>query len=424
MNKTLWMAALVVVVFAAATVALVDYSRRQPESTLGRSFCGGPEAAVQAAPGAGVVVGFDPPRAADDPDHLPRMLDELQVVSAGPTAVAPAEATPGGFAADRAETGPTPDAEAPNGVQTAAPLKLEFSIALAPKGADGKRSLSIGLGLSCRKQPAASPCSDLADSASCRSNCCRGAVAEPVAAASALASPNADPSVITSSATARLSGLHVLPANAVAEGMPWPATFALDTAAAAESLVARFYQVDDLQHDELASIIVRMVAPQSWYGTGGQGDIAYFGPGRTLIVRQTAQVHAEIETFLRQLREQAARPRLPAFPEPLAAPPAEAPARPRAEAPQGHPNFESRSSEKTEPDRYELILPDEAGKVQFELPTRSPADSRASDHRRLPGERAAVTQSGSQVLFPLTWRWFESRPRSDDTGGLAPTPRP
>jgi hypothetical protein len=53
---------------------------------------------------------------------------------------------------------------------------------------------------------------------------------------------------------------------------------------------------------QLIELIRVTVAPDSWYDVGGEGEITSYG-GRLLSIRQTAQVHNEIATLLKELRK-------------------------------------------------------------------------------------------------------------------------
>lgn len=84
-------------------------------------------------------------------------------------------------------------------------------------------------------------------------------------------------------------------------------------------LTTRFYHVDDLiteEHGqgELLDLVRRMVEPETWakplaLALGeptGRGEISYYSQGRTLIVRQTADVHEQLQWFLSRMRSEAA----------------------------------------------------------------------------------------------------------------------
>ncbi len=53
--------------------------------------------------------------------------------------------------------------------------------------------------------------------------------------------------------------------------------------------------------DQLMCLIARMVAPETWQEVGGGGCIGYFAPAKSLVVRQTPEVHKELQDFLSQL---------------------------------------------------------------------------------------------------------------------------
>lgn len=85
---------------------------------------------------------------------------------------------------------------------------------------------------------------------------------------------------------------------------------------AAETLATRVYNIADLSQQsygtqkpgercqEVAEAIQATIAPSTWEEVGGAGEtVVYRGPDLTvLVVRQTVQVHDEIEALLRQLR--------------------------------------------------------------------------------------------------------------------------
>ena len=53
---------------------------------------------------------------------------------------------------------------------------------------------------------------------------------------------------------------------------------------------------------ELVELIEQVVSPHTWARNGGKGQIWYWAPGRALVVRQTEEVHQQIEDLLNQLR--------------------------------------------------------------------------------------------------------------------------
>ena len=53
---------------------------------------------------------------------------------------------------------------------------------------------------------------------------------------------------------------------------------------------------------ELVELIEQVVSPHTWARNGGRGQIWYWAPGQALIVRQTDEVHRQIEDLLQQLR--------------------------------------------------------------------------------------------------------------------------
>ena len=101
-------------------------------------------------------------------------------------------------------------------------------------------------------------------------------------------------------------------------------------------LVTRIHRVGDLLEtlepsseeatldsvtEDLADLVVRHIARQSWEELGGDGVIDSFGAGKVLIVTQTPEVQEQIAKFLKTLRD-ANPPQQTAYgPVPLPAPP-------------------------------------------------------------------------------------------------------
>ncbi len=52
---------------------------------------------------------------------------------------------------------------------------------------------------------------------------------------------------------------------------------------------------------ELVDLIQKTIAPASWDVMGGRGSIYYWRPGRAIVVRQTDEVHGQLNGMLRQL---------------------------------------------------------------------------------------------------------------------------
>ena len=405
MHKAMWIAALIVVAFAVTTVAMVDYAQRQPDTAIGRcvaSLRGCPPACC-VSPGAAQMCGVEPPKAADDEDHLPRILDELSIIQAAkPTPSSTLER--GNFAVERddkpvskiaqcdedgccccsalrsigalgdgwlsigmkalangkpADTVAEPTA--PSKSET--PVALQFSVELTPKGADGKRSLSIGLGLSSDHTPkpagcAANCCQEASEAMSCSSPSCGHAAqlcAEPQCCAPRAAKPTVCP--MPEQQTAPTT--YVVPAMTPPETLVNPVTF--DTTSA-RPLSTQFYDVDDLIADDrgeqdLINIVLRMVAPESWQNAGGKGDLAYFRQGRTLIVRQTAEVQEQVASLLQRMRG-GVRPKPLAPADEAPTPKLESsPTRPQDNGPATIPTFELTMPGPLQPARYELVAP-------------------------------------------------------------------
>lgn len=60
-------------------------------------------------------------------------------------------------------------------------------------------------------------------------------------------------------------------------------------------------QADDAGED-LAKLIEDVIAPDSWESRGGPGVIRYWGPGKSLVVRQTQDAHEGVVNLIEQLR--------------------------------------------------------------------------------------------------------------------------
>jgi hypothetical protein len=55
--------------------------------------------------------------------------------------------------------------------------------------------------------------------------------------------------------------------------------------------------------DDLAEVIRRTIAPSTWDVNGGQGSIMFWRQGNALVVRQTQEIHAEIENLVGALEK-------------------------------------------------------------------------------------------------------------------------
>jgi len=60
---------------------------------------------------------------------------------------------------------------------------------------------------------------------------------------------------------------------------------------------------DKLNFDSLIELITTTVSPDSWEDVGGPGTISAFEPTKSLVIRQTQQVHEEIAALFDQLRQ-------------------------------------------------------------------------------------------------------------------------
>ena len=54
---------------------------------------------------------------------------------------------------------------------------------------------------------------------------------------------------------------------------------------------------------ELVELIQITIAPDTWDVNGGLGTIVYFAPGKSLVVRQTSEVHGNLGGLIRDLRK-------------------------------------------------------------------------------------------------------------------------
>ena len=62
-------------------------------------------------------------------------------------------------------------------------------------------------------------------------------------------------------------------------------------------------QVDyEKEGEELVELIQKTICIDTWEINGGNGTIYYYGPTKSLVVNQTAEVHEEISALLEQLR--------------------------------------------------------------------------------------------------------------------------
>lgn len=53
---------------------------------------------------------------------------------------------------------------------------------------------------------------------------------------------------------------------------------------------------------ELIDLIQNTIAPESWAANGGSGTMMFYAPQNLLVVRQTAEAHAQVGSVLGQLR--------------------------------------------------------------------------------------------------------------------------
>src|SRR5690606_21069799 len=53
---------------------------------------------------------------------------------------------------------------------------------------------------------------------------------------------------------------------------------------------------------ELADLIERVISPEVWDINGGPGTVAYYAPGRALVVRAPAEVHHQVGQLVEDLR--------------------------------------------------------------------------------------------------------------------------
>ena len=89
-------------------------------------------------------------------------------------------------------------------------------------------------------------------------------------------------------------------------------------------LITAIYPVEELtdkisapkQLTEIRDLIQKTISPESWEEQGGQGTIKSLEDPRTLVIRQTASTHAEIEDLLQQVRRLKRLPKQTRIPVP------------------------------------------------------------------------------------------------------------
>ncbi len=59
--------------------------------------------------------------------------------------------------------------------------------------------------------------------------------------------------------------------------------------------------VDNSQ--QLIDVIQRCLAPTTWDVNGGQGVVRYYAPAQALVVRQTSEMHEQLQRILPKLRQ-------------------------------------------------------------------------------------------------------------------------
>ena len=98
-------------------------------------------------------------------------------------------------------------------------------------------------------------------------------------------------------------------------------------AAANLVVVTRFYPVSEVMApgqsvEQFIAEVCQQVAPRTWDRQGGLGSVVYYAPSRTLVIRQTPAVHAQLEEFFSKKRQPMPQPPAPATePKSQAAPP-------------------------------------------------------------------------------------------------------
>jgi hypothetical protein len=53
---------------------------------------------------------------------------------------------------------------------------------------------------------------------------------------------------------------------------------------------------------QLIDVIQRCLAPNTWDVNGGQGVVRYYSPAQALVVRQTSEIHEQLQRILPKLR--------------------------------------------------------------------------------------------------------------------------
>lgn len=59
--------------------------------------------------------------------------------------------------------------------------------------------------------------------------------------------------------------------------------------------------VDNSQ--QLIDVIQRCIAPTTWDVNGGQGVVRYYAPSKALVVRQTSEMHQQLQRIIPMLRK-------------------------------------------------------------------------------------------------------------------------
>jgi hypothetical protein len=78
-------------------------------------------------------------------------------------------------------------------------------------------------------------------------------------------------------------------------------------------LVLKAYRVgelaaDDKQAEAVVRVIRSLVEPESWQGSGGPGVVEYLPAKQLLLVRQTSEVHQQVDALVRILLESGGPP--------------------------------------------------------------------------------------------------------------------
>lgn len=363
MRSLVWLTSLTLVASAVATVAVVDYAQRHPETTAGQyllALRGKPAAVAATAPRptaemerhAVQVTDLETPRDPVVPPLLQNFHEEMQQRLAKPAPAAKVQDHPFPFVGKRTpvdcpicrllfwccdaiqiEAGHLAHrfrmaCELARNMEPPPASLLQPEVTLVPASPTeqprGSLELSISLRFSAEpKEREAGGCCMEEEPEDCREATC--SARRLGCCASQCGKIECEPA-------------RTVPAEPPAQiivveqqcmEQPRPAPHPIPES---KPLITRFYRVDDLLTDrygylELIETIQRMVAPGCWGPSprvegasgchlGPCGDITFYSQGRMLIVRQSAEVHEQLQSFLAKMREEMTSVKASAFSSP------------------------------------------------------------------------------------------------------------